>query len=158
MKLNVNGAEREVAADWLNESLLTVLRDHLGLTGTRFSCGIGQCGACVVHVDGAPINSCLIPVQEAAGKAVLTIEGLAAADGTLHPLQQAWVDENVPQCGFCQSGQIMQALALLDTTPEPSDADIDQAMSGNLCRCGTYDRIRKAIKSAAPKVQLWEPV
>lgn len=158
MKLNVNGVEREVAADWLNESLLTVLRDHLGLTGTRFSCGIGQCGACVVHVDGAPINSCLIPVQEAAGKAVLTIEGLAAADGTLHPLQQAWVDENVPQCGFCQSGQIMQALALLDTTPEPSDADIDQAMSGNLCRCGTYDRIRKAIKSAAPKVQLWEPV
>ena len=158
MKLNVNGVEREVAADWLNESLLTVLRDHLGLTGTRFSCGIGQCGACVVHVDGAPINSCLIPVQEAAGKAVLTIEGLAAADGTLHPLQQAWVDENVPQCGFCQSGQIMQALALLDTTPEPNDADIDQAMSGNLCRCGTYDRIRKAIKSAAPKVQLWEPV
>lgn len=158
MKLNVNGVEREVAADWLNESLLTVLRDHLGLTGTRFSCGIGQCGACVVHVDGAPINSCLIPVQQAAGKAVLTIEGLAAADGTLHPLQQAWVDENVPQCGFCQSGQIMQALALLDTTPEPSDADIDQAMSGNLCRCGTYDRIRKAIKSAAPKVQLWEPV
>ena len=158
MKLNVNGVEREVAADWLNESLLTALRDHLGLTGTRFSCGIGQCGACVVHVDGAPINSCLIPVQEAAGKAVLTIEGLAAADGTLHPLQQAWVDENVPQCGFCQSGQIMQALALLDTTPEPSDADIDQAMSGNLCRCGTYDRIRKAIKSAAPKVQLWEPV
>ena len=158
MKLNVNGVEREVAADWLNESLLTVLRDHLGLTGTRFSCGIGQCGACVVHVDGAPINSCLIPVQQAAGKAVLTIEGLAAADGTLHPLQQAWVDENVPQCGFCQSGQIMQALALLDTTPEPSDADIDQAMSGNLCRCGTYDRIRKAIKSAAPKVQLWKPV
>jgi isoquinoline 1-oxidoreductase alpha subunit len=158
MKLNVNGVEREVAGDWLNESLLTVLRDHLGLTGTRFSCGIGQCGACVVHVDGAPINSCLIPVQKAAGKAVLTIEGLAAADGTLHPLQQAWVDENVPQCGFCQSGQIMQALALLDTTPEPSDADIDQAMSGNLCRCGTYDRIRKAIKSAAPKVQLWEPV
>ena len=158
MKLNVNGVEREVAADWLNESLLTALRDHLGLTGTRFSCGIGQCGACVVHVDGAPINSCLIPVQEAAGKAVLTIEGLAAADGTLHPLQQAWVDENVPQCGFCQSGQIMQALALLGTTPEPNDADIDQAMSGNLCRCGTYDRIRKAIKSAAPKVQLWEPV
>ena len=158
MKLNVNGVEREVAADWLNESLLTVLREHLGLTGTRFSCGIGQCGVCVVHVDGAPINSCLIPVQQAAGKAVLTIEGLAAADGTLHPLQQAWVDENVPQCGFCQSGQIMQALALLDTTPEPNDADIDQAMSGNLCRCGTYDRIRKAIKSAAPKVQLWEPV
>ena len=158
MKLNVNSVEREVAADWLNESLLTVLRDHLGLTGTRFSCGIGQCGACVVHVDGAPINSCLIPVQKAAGKAVLTIEGLAAEDGTLHPLQQAWIDENVPQCGFCQSGQIMQALALLDTTPEPSDADIVQAMSGNLCRCGTYDRIRKAIKSAAPKVQVWEPV
>ena len=156
MKLKVNGAEYEVAADWYNESLLMVLREHLGLTGSRFSCGIGQCGACVVHLDGAPANSCLIPVQDVADKDVLTIEGLASADGALHPLQQSWIDENVPQCGFCQSGQIMQALALLNNTPDPSDADIDQAMSGNLCRCGTYDRIRKAIKTAAPK--LWEAV
>ena len=156
MKLKVNGAEYEVAADWYNESLLMVLREHLGLTGSRFSCGIGQCGACVVHLDGAPVNSCLIPVQDVTDKDVLTIEGLASADGALHPLQQSWIDENVPQCGFCQSGQIMQALALLNNTPDPSDADIDQAMSGNLCRCGTYDRIRKAIKTAAPK--LWEAV
>ena len=149
MNLNVNGVERQVAADWLNESLLTVLREHLGLSGSRFSCGIGQCGACLVHVDGIPVTSCLMPVKQAANKDILTIEGLAAEDGTLHPLQQAWIDESVPQCGYCQSGQIMQALALLQRTPHPDDADIDQAMSGNLCRCGTYDRIRKSIKKAA---------
>lgn len=149
MRLVVNGAERQVDADWQNENLLTVLREHLGLPGTRFSCGIGQCGACVVHVDGVPISSCLVPVIEVADKTVLTIEGLAAEDGTLHPLQQAWVNESVPQCGYCQSGQIMQALALVTDTPNPSDADIDRAMSGNLCRCGTYDRIRKAIKRGA---------
>jgi isoquinoline 1-oxidoreductase alpha subunit len=149
MNLNVNGVERQVAADWLNESLLTVLREHLGLSGSRFSCGIGQCGACLVHVDGMPVTSCLMPVKQAADKDILTIEGLAAEDGTLHPLQQAWIDESVPQCGYCQSGQIMQALALLQRTPHPDDADIDQAMSGNLCRCGTYDRIRKSIKKAA---------
>jgi isoquinoline 1-oxidoreductase alpha subunit len=149
MKLNINGVEREVAADWHNETLLTVLREHLGLTGTRFSCGIGQCGACMVHVDGVPATSCLVPVGDVAGKTVLTIEGLAADDGTLHPLQQAWIDECVPQCGYCQSGQIMRALALLEETPGPDDADIDRAMSGNLCRCGTYERIRKSIKNAA---------
>lgn len=153
MRLVVNGAEHQVDADWQNENLLTVLREHLGLPGTRFSCGIGQCGACVVHVDGVPISSCLVPVIEVANKTVLTIEGLAAEDGTLHPLQQAWVDESVPQCGYCQSGQIMQALALVTDTPNPSDGDIDRAMSGNLCRCGTYDRIRKAIKRGAVAMQ-----
>ena len=149
MKLNINGVERQVATDWQDETLLTLLRDHLGLSGTRFSCGIGQCGACLVHVEGSPVTSCLMSVMDAANKNILTIEGLAAEDGTLHPLQQAWIDDSVPQCGYCQSGQIMQALALLETTPDPDDADIDQAMNGNLCRCGTYDRIRKSIKNAA---------
>lgn len=149
MKLRVNGIERQVGHAWHNETLLTVLREHLGLTGTRFSCGIGQCGACVVHIDGKPVSSCLVPVSAAAGEDILTIEGLASEDGTLHPLQQAWIDESVPQCGYCQSGQIMQALALLKETPNPDDAQIDSAMNGNLCRCGTYDRIRKSIKRAA---------
>ena len=149
MKLNVNGVERKVATEWRDESLLTVLREQLGLTGSRFSCGIGECGACLVHVDGVPTNSCLMPVAAVADKAVLTIEGLVARDGTLHPLQQVWIDENVPQCGYCQSGQIMRALALLKENKEPTDDDINRAMSGVLCRCGTYDRIRKSIKRAA---------
>jgi len=149
MKLIVNGTEHQIEPEWRNETLLTVLREHLNLTGTRFSCGIGQCGACIVHLNSNPISSCMLPVAEAETHDILTIEGLAKEDGTLHPLQQAWVDENVPQCGYCQSGQIMQALALLRETPSPTDADIDRAMNGNLCRCGTYDRIRKSIKSAA---------
>ena len=149
MKLRVNGVERSVDPDWQNENLLVVLREQLGLTGSRYGCGIGQCGACVVHVDGAPVASCMVSVCQAADKDVLTIEGLAAADGSLHPLQQAWIDANVPQCGYCQSGQIMQALALVQKNSEPTDPDIDQAMSGNLCRCGTYDRIRIAIKRGA---------
>ena len=149
MKLNVNGVERQVATEWRDESLLTVLREQLGLTGSRFSCGIGECGACLVHVDGVPTNSCLMPVAAVADKAVLTIEGLVAKDGTLHPLQQVWIDENVPQCGYCQSGQIMKALALLKENKTPTDDDINRAMSGVLCRCGTYDRIRKSIKKAA---------
>jgi len=149
MKLKVNGEEREVEAGWRDESLLTVLREHLDLPGTRFSCGIGQCGTCVVHINGAPISSCLVPIKDVAGKDILTIEGLVAQDGSLHPLQQAWIDESVPQCGYCQSGQIMQALALLKENTNPNDADIDNAMKGNLCRCGTYDRIRKSIKRAA---------
>ena len=149
MKLRVNGVERSVDLDWQNENLLVVLREQLGLTGSRYGCGIGQCGACVVHVDGAPVASCMVSVGQAADKDVLTIEGLAAADGSLHPLQQAWIDANVPQCGYCQSGQIMQALALVQKNSEPTDPDIDQAMSGNLCRCGTYDRIRIAIKRSA---------
>ena len=149
MKLRVNGVERSVDPDWQNENLLVVLREQLGLTGSRYGCGIGQCGACVVHVDGAPVASCMVSVGQAADKDVLTIEGLAAADGSLHPLQQAWIDANVPQCGYCQSGQIMQALALVQKNSEPTDPDIDQAMSGNFCRCGTYDRIRIAIKRGA---------
>jgi isoquinoline 1-oxidoreductase alpha subunit len=153
MKLNVNGDIHEIAEDWQGESLLNVLREQLGLVGSRFSCGIGQCGACVVHVNGAPVSSCLLPVVEATDKEILTIESLADADGALHPLQQAWLDENVPQCGYCQSGQIMQAASLLENNPNPSDADIDAAMSGHLCRCGTYDRIRKAIKRAALTMQ-----
>jgi isoquinoline 1-oxidoreductase alpha subunit len=153
MKLNVNGDIHEIAQDWQGESLLNVLREQLGLVGSRFSCGIGQCGACVVHVNGAPVSSCLLPVAEATDKEILTIESLADADGALHPLQQAWLDENVPQCGYCQSGQIMQAASLLENNPNPSDADIDAAMSGHLCRCGTYDRIRKAIKRAALTMQ-----
>ena len=153
MKLKVNGDMRDVAEDWQDENLLVVLREHFGLVGSRFSCGIGQCGACVVHVDGEPVSSCLVPVSEIENKEVLTVESLAAADGTLHPLQQAWLDENVPQCGYCQSGQLMQALSLLKHTPNPNDADIDTAMSGHLCRCGTYDRIRKAIKRAALTMQ-----
>ena len=127
--------------------LLWVIRDGLGATGTKFGCGIGQCGACTVHLDGTPVRGCLTPVSAAAGRSVTTIEGLST-DGA-HPLQQAWVELSVPQCGYCQSGQIMSAAALLERTPEPSDADIDVAMSGNICRCGTYPRIRAAIHRAA---------
>jgi len=149
MKLKVNGIERQVETEWRKETLLNVLREHFGLTGSRFSCGIGQCGACLVHIDGIPVTSCLMPASEAVDKNILTIEGLATREGTLHPLQQAWIDENVPQCGYCQSGQIMQALALLENNPAPNDNDINLAMNANLCRCGTYDRIRKSIKRAA---------
>ena len=149
MKLKVNGIERQVETEWRKETLLTVLREHFGLTGSRFSCGVGQCGACLVHIDGMPVASCLMPATEAVDKNILTIEGLATREGTLHPLQQAWIDENVPQCGYCQSGQIMQALALLENNPDPDDNDINLAMNANLCRCGTYDRIRKSIKRAA---------
>ena len=149
MRITVNGVPRDVTSDWRDETLLSVLRDHLALPGTRFSCGIGACGACVVHLNGKPVNSCRLIASDVADQSVLTIEGLAAPDGTLHALQQAWLDERVPQCGFCQSGQIMRALALLQSNPDPTDADIDQSMSGNLCRCGTYDRIRRAIHKAA---------
>ncbi|MBK7351782.1 MAG: (2Fe-2S)-binding protein [Gemmatimonadetes bacterium] len=130
-----------------NTPLLWVLRDTLALTGTKYGCGMAQCGACTVHLDGQAIRSCSTPVSAAAGRKVTTIEGLSA-DGS-HPLQQAWVAEQVPQCGYCQSGQIMQAAALLSQTPKPSDAEIDAAMAGNICRCGTYQRIRAAIHRAA---------
>jgi len=125
--------------------LLWVLRDELLMTGTKYGCGIAQCGACTVHVDGAPTRSCITAISDVAGAKVTTIEGL----GGSHPLQAAWVKHDVPQCGYCQSGQIMSAAALLTTTPNPSDQDIDDAMSGNICRCGTYQRIRAAIKDAA---------
>jgi isoquinoline 1-oxidoreductase alpha subunit len=141
---DVNGRDVEVKAPD-DTPLLWVLRDELFLTGTKFGCGIAQCGACTVLADGQPIRSCSTPVASVAGMKITTIEGL----GGNHPLQQAWVKHDVPQCGYCQSGQIMSAVALLNATPKPSDSDIDNAMSGNICRCGTYQRIRAAIKDAA---------
>lgn len=142
--LEVNGKAVSVkAAD--DTPLLWVLRDELGLTGTKYGCGIAQCGACTIHIDGQPVRSCQTPVSAAAGMKVTTIEGL----GGHHPVQQAWVAADVPQCGYCQSGQIMSAVALLAGKRSPDDADIDAAMSGNICRCGAYQRIRAAIKDAA---------
>ncbi len=146
IQLQINGTSRQV--DVAPEMpLLWVLRDELGLTGTKYGCGMALCGACTVHLDGVAIRSCVTPVSAAAGKKITTIEGLSA-DGS-HPLQKAWVEHQVPQCGYCQSGQIMQAASLLAKTPKPTDDDIDSAMSGNVCRCGTYPRIRAAIHTAA---------
>jgi aerobic-type carbon monoxide dehydrogenase small subunit (CoxS/CutS family) len=146
IKLTINGQPHDVeVAD--DTPLLWVLRDTLGLTGTKFGCGKALCGACTVHVDGAPTRSCVTPVAAIAGKSITTIEGLSS--NRSHPVQQAWIELDVPQCGYCQSGQIMSAAALLASNPKPSDADIDSAMSGNICRCGTYPRIRKAIHRAA---------
>ena len=146
VKLNVNGTDREVeVAD--DQPLLWVLRDELKLTGTKFGCGIAQCGACTVHLNGAPVRSCSVPAVAAVGQKITTIEGLAK-NGVLTAVQKAWIDHDVPQCGYCQSGQIMSASALLARKKNPTDADIDAAMQ-NLCRCGTYVRIRAAIKSAA---------
>ena len=145
--LIVNGATHELDVD-PTTPLLWVIRENVGLTGTKFGCGIAQCGACTVHLDGAPVRSCVTPVQAADGKAVTTIEGVGSGEA-LHPVQQAWIDEQVPQCGYCQSGQIMSAVALLQSNPAPTDADIDDAMSGNICRCGTYPRIRSGIRRAA---------
>ena len=146
LQLVVNGKSRKVDVDAATP-LLWVLRDTLGLTGTKFGCGMALCGACTVHLDGQPVRSCVVPVSAAAGKAVTTIEGLS--ENRSHPLQKAWIAEEVPQCGYCQSGQIMAAAALLTARPSPSDADIDAVMSANLCRCGTYQRIRRAIHRAA---------
>jgi isoquinoline 1-oxidoreductase alpha subunit len=144
--LQVNGQKYTVEAE-AQMPLLWALRDLIGLTGTKFSCGMGLCGACTVLIDGEPTRSCVTPLSTLAGKAITTIEGLSA-DGS-HPLQKAWQDEHVSQCGYCQPGQIMNAAALLEKNPKPTDADIDAAMSGNLCRCGTYQRIRKAIHRVA---------
>lgn len=147
--LTVNGKKHEVDAA-PETPLLWVLRDHLGLTGTKYGCGMALCGACTVHVEGEAIRSCVTRVREVDGKEVTTIEGIGdPSHGHPHPLQEAWMQENVPQCGYCQSGQIMQAAALLKAKPTPTDHDIDVAMSGNICRCGTYSRIRKAIHAAA---------
>ena len=144
--LNING--RNMSVEAANDTpLLWVVREQLKLTGTKFGCGIAQCGACTVHIDGEPTRSCSIQISDVTGKAVMTIEGLSP-NGS-HPLQKAWVAEQVPQCGYCQSGQIMSAVALLSKKPKPTDSDIDDAMSGNICRCGTYQRIRKAIHRAA---------
>jgi len=144
--LHVNDATHEVEID-PDTPLLWVLRDNIGLMGTKFGCGIAVCGACTVHVDGAPVRSCVTPVAAVMDKRVTTVEGLSATGN--HPVQQAWIELQVPQCGYCQSGQIMSAVALLESKARPSDKDIDSAMSGNLCRCGTYLRIRKAIHRAA---------
>jgi len=146
MKLTVNGRDLEVDAP-PDMPLLWVLRDLLGLTGTKFGCGLAQCGACTVHLEGQPLRACITPVAAADGKKITTIEGLPA-DGS-HPVQRAWAELDVVQCGYCQSGQIMSAVALLAATPQPSDADIDAALSGNICRCGTYQRIRAAVHRAA---------
>ena len=146
ISLNVNG--RVLKADVEPDTpLLWALREGLGLTGTKFGCGMAQCGACTVHLDGEPIRSCVTPVSSVGDRKITTIEGLSA-DGS-HPLQQAWVAEQVPQCGYCQSGQLMAAAALLARSPDPSDEEIDKAMAGNICRCGTYQRIRQAIHTAA---------
>lgn len=142
----INGIAQSVNVD-PSKPLLWVIREQLSLSGTKFGCGIGQCGACTVHVDGQAIRSCLTPVSSVEGKEVTTIEGLVSASGELHPVQQAWVDHQVPQCGYCQSGQIMSASALLARSPQPTDKEIDGALRGNICRCGMYGRIRKAIKS-----------
>jgi isoquinoline 1-oxidoreductase subunit alpha len=144
--LNINGQSYPVEAE-ANTPLLWVLRDNLGLTGTKYACGIAQCGACTVHFNGAPVRSCMVTVSAAARARITTIEGLSP--DASHAVQQAWIEEQVPQCGFCQSGQIMAAAALLRTNPNPSDEDINVAMQGILCRCGTYTRIQKAIKRAA---------
>ncbi len=146
IKLNINGGELE--ADMSADTpLLWALRDHLGMTGTKFGCGKGLCGACTVHLDDQPVRSCSVSVGDAVGHKIRTIEGLSVDRS--HPVQKAWLEIDVPQCGYCQSGQIMAATALLATNPSPTDADIDSAMSGNICRCGTYPRIRAAIHRAA---------
>jgi isoquinoline 1-oxidoreductase alpha subunit len=149
ISFQVNGKPHSVEVS-PETPLLWVLRDNLNLTGTKFGCGIAECGACTVHLDGKPTRSCVTPVSNAAGKNVTTIEGLSP--GRTHPLQIAWIAEQVPQCGYCQSGQIMAAAALLARKPNPTDADIDTAMNGNICRCGTYQRIRRAIHRAAAQM------
>jgi isoquinoline 1-oxidoreductase alpha subunit len=146
IRLTVNGSERELEVD-PEMPLLWVLRDVLGLTGTKYGCGQALCGACTVHLDGHVVRSCCTPVRRAEGKAVTTIEGLSPSGD--HPLQRAWIELAVPQCGYCQAGQIMTAAALLAKKPKPSDTEIDQSLAGNLCRCGTYTRIRAAIRKAA---------
>ena len=148
ISLIINGESRELDVD-PTTPLLWDLARTARLPGTKFGCGIAQCGACTIHLNGSPVRSCVTPVQAAANQRITTIEGISGDDGRLHPVQQAWIDEQVPQCGYCQSGQIMSAVALLERTPEPTDADIDRAMSGNVCRCGTYMRMRKGIHRAA---------
>ena len=151
MKLTVNGTEFEVDVE-PDMPLLWVLRDELGLPGTKYGCGIAQCGACTVHLDGVATRACQVWAEDAEGAQITTIEGLGTSDA-LHPVQAAWIEQQVAQCGYCQSGQIMAAAALLAETPDPSDSEVDAAMSGNLCRCGTYPRIRAAVKAAAAKLR-----
>ncbi|MBY8201935.1 (2Fe-2S)-binding protein [Vibrio fluvialis] len=147
--LNVNGVDREIDAS-PDTPILWAIRDHLEMTGTKFGCGLAQCGACTVHLNGQPIRSCVTPIQAAVGQKITTIEGIQSRAAQV--VQQAWDELQVPQCGYCQSGQVMSAVALLERNPNPSDEDIDAAMSGNICRCATYVRIRKAIKDAAAQL------
>lgn len=150
MDIILNGEVAKIPANWADETLLNVLREHFGLVGAKFGCGAGTCGACTVIVDGQATRSCVMPVDALEGAEVRTVEGLSAGD-TLHPVQQAWLEHAVPQCGYCQAGQIMSAVSLLENTPAPSSDEIDAAMDGNLCRCGTYARIRAAISSVAAR-------
>lgn len=153
LTLTINGRPHTVGDDVDPKTpLLWVLRDTLNLVGTKYGCGVGQCSACTVHLNGVPIQSCQVPAEAAVGQDITTIEGLAKADGTLTAVQQAWIEEDVAQCGYCQAGQIMRASALLARNPQPTDVEIDTEMAANLCRCGTYVRIRKAIHSAAAKI------
>ena len=152
LRLTINGQDHELTDVDESTPLLWVLRDRLGLVGTKFGCGGGYCGACTVHLDGRPARACLRSIGDVKGRAVRTIENLAPSDTELHPLQKAWIEHDVPQCGYCQSGQLMSAAALLARNPAPTDTDIDAAMRGNLCRCGTYQRIRAAILSAAAEL------
>ena len=148
VQLTVNGKAQSIDID-PDTPVLWAVREQLGLNGTKFGCGASLCGACTVHIDGEAVRSCVTPLSEAEGKEVTTIEGIAAPDGTLHAVQEAWIKHQVPQCGYCQSGQIMSAVALLKENPDPSDEDINTAMAGNVCRCGMYARIKAAIKTAA---------
>ena len=150
--LTVNGQQRQVDVD-PKTPVLWVLREHLGLPGTKFGCGIAQCGACTIHLDGTAVRACTLPVSAVGDQPITTIEGLADDDGEeLHPVQEAWLEHDVPQCGYCQAGQIMSASALLERNPNPTEAEIEEAMAGNICRCGTYVRIREAIQTAADNV------
>ena len=153
LNLTVNGRAHTVGDEVDPQTpLLWVLRDTLGLVGTKYGCGVGQCSACTVHLNGAPIQSCQVPAASAVGQQITTIEGLAAPGATLTAVQQAWIEEDVAQCGYCQAGQMMRATALLARVPQPTDDDIDRDMAANICRCGTYTRIRKAIHNAADKI------
>lgn len=149
MQLRINGRVHALPAGWEDETLLMVLREAIALASPKFGCGLGQCGACTVLVDGAPQRSCLLPVAAVADRPVTTLEGLASSDGRLHPVQQAWLDEAVPQCGYCQSGQIMATVALLKRAPRPDAAQVEAALAPHLCRCGTQPRIRRAVERAA---------
>jgi len=155
LTLLINGTSHNLDVD-PTTPLLWVIRDYAGLNGTKFGCGIAQCGACTVHLNGRPIRSCVTPAQAAVDQEITTIEGINRGRDGLHPVQQAWIDEQVPQCGYCQSGQIMSAVALLERNATPTDADIDRAMAGNICRCGTYPRIRKGIKRAARAIDAFD--